>query len=242
MSNQSLVGLLLFVAIMGVTVWIALMGNRRARFDGVSEVSATEQAALGQAARAMYTDPEWRLCNPASPSEFDQHVLSVLDSIETNRDDIDARIEALRVYLKGLNLFERFKDKQKLSLLYGNVAAGLVSGRMTLGRRQLFANWRMVGRIAPPGEGNISRAPRAWIRPLVNDAGATVPAITGQPIRGVLRLGRTATSIVAGLCFAVTGAMIAYMVRPDTTLVTEWFFGIFVGTLILYRTPLIRLK
>ena len=242
MSNQSLVGLLLFVAIMGVTVWIAVMANRRARFDGVSEVSATEQAALGQAARAMYTDPEWRLCNPASPSEFDQHVLSVLDSIETNRDDIDARIEALRVYLKGLNLFERFKDKQKLSLLYGNVAAGLVSGRMTLGRRQLFANWRMVGRIAPPGEGNISRAPRAWIRPLVSDPEGTALTPGYEPGRKVARLGRTSASLVVGLTFSITGAMIASSIVHNPLTVFEWFLGIFLVIVILYRTPLIRMK
>jgi len=77
------------------------MGRRREQFAGVSEVSAAEQALLGQAAREMYVGPEFGLCNLDAPSEFDKHVLSLFDSIEANGDDIDTKIENLRAYLKS---------------------------------------------------------------------------------------------------------------------------------------------
>lgn len=237
MAQNSPGAIALFVAIVGAMLWIVWLGRRRSQFGGLSEVSASDQVWLAQAARGVYTDPQWRLCDPATPSAFDQHVLSLLDSIESNRDDIDARIEALRAYLRGSNPFERFKDKQKLSLVYSNVAAALVRGPMTTGMRQLFADWRMVGGIVA----RVSGAPKSWIRPLAGDAGATPPTTSGLVNRKV-KLGRTATSIWAGFTFALTGAIIAAAFRSDATVVVEWFVGIFVGTLILFRTSLIRVR
>jgi hypothetical protein len=166
-GTNSPAGLLLFVALMGAMLWIVWLGHRRSQFGGLSEVSVAEQAILAQEARALYTGPKFKLCNPLTPSEFDRHVLSLLDSIEANRDDIDAKIEAMRVYLKSNNLGERFKNKQKLDIVYTNVAAHLVhrkGGHSRIGMQQLLANWRKVGRLVNQWER--PRAPETWIRPL----------------------------------------------------------------------------
>src|SRR5579864_816001 len=142
-------GLLIFVAVMGSMLWIVWLDRRRGRFGGVSEVSAAAQAWLAQSARAIYVGPEFKLCNIAAPTEFDTYVLSLFDSIEGNRDDIDARLESLRIYLKSkCSLFPRLKNKQKLRLVYGKMRWQLVRGRTSqsnLGMRQLLANWGKVG-------------------------------------------------------------------------------------------------
>jgi hypothetical protein len=217
------------------------MSWRRSQFGGVSEVSATEQAWLAQAARDFYVDPQFRLCDVATPSEFDVHLLALLDAIEANHDDIDARLDSLSAYLKNSNLVERFKDKQKLGLVYSSVAAALVKGKSTAGMRQLFANWRMVGRLGS-GAAEVSKAPKSWIRPLINDSGRVPQRSGGQPARRVAKFGRTATSLIAGFTFSVTGAMIASAFSRNPFTIFEWGLGIFLGIVILYRTPLIRMK
>jgi hypothetical protein len=164
-------GLFILVAFFGAMLWMMWFSRRRAQFGGGVEVSATAQARLAQEARAMYVSPEYRLCNIDTPSEFDSHVLSLFDSIEGNRDDIDAKLESLRVYLGSSgNIFERLKNKQKLNLVYGNMAAYLVrprSGQSRLGMQQLLADWGKVGRLA--GSDGPWKVPKTWIRPLVND-------------------------------------------------------------------------
>lgn len=170
-------GLFILVAFVGAMVWLVWLSRRRSQFGGVSEVSAAEQATLAQEARAMYVGPEFGLCNIEAPSEFDSHLLSLFDSIEGNRDDIDAKLENLRVYLRSnCTTFERLKNKQKLSLVYRNTAAYLVrprSGQSRVGMQQLLANWGKVGRLA--GSEGPSKVPEFWIRPLVNDF---VPALS----------------------------------------------------------------
>src|ERR1700674_1108363 len=171
MTPNSPAALALFFGLMAVMVWIVWMGRRREQFGGASEVSADEQADLGREARAMYTSPQWKLCNPETPSGFDSTVLSVFDSIEANRDDIDARIETVRTTLANAGYFERSKDKLKLNLVYGNMAAYLVRsrpGRSRLGMQQLLASWGRVGKLAG-GDAAPRRVPDAWIRPLVDD-------------------------------------------------------------------------
>jgi hypothetical protein len=163
-------GLFILVAFVGAMLWITWYSRRRSHFDGAVEVSATAQARLAQEARAMYVGPEFRLCNIDTPSEFDTHVLSLFDSIEGNRDDIDVKLESLRVYLGSNSLFERLKNKQKLNLVYRNMAAYLVrprSGQSRSGMQQLLADWGKVGRLA--GSEGPSKVPKTWIRPLVND-------------------------------------------------------------------------
>jgi hypothetical protein len=163
-------GLLLFVAVMGSMLWIVWLGRRRAQFDGMSEVSATEQTWLAQEARAFYVGPGFRLCNVETPSDFDRHLLSLFDSIEVNRDDIDAKLDSVRVYLKSSNMWDRIKNEQKLNLVYTNMAAYLVRprrGRSRIGMQQLLANWGKVGRLGPEGP---SKVPETWIRPLIDDS------------------------------------------------------------------------
>jgi hypothetical protein len=235
-------GLLILVAFIASMVWIVWMGKRREQFAGVSEVSAAEQAELGHAARAMYVGPEFRLCNIESPSDFDTHVLSLFDSIEANRDDIDTRIENLRTYLKsGGSLFDRLKNKQKLHLVYQNGAAYLVRPRperSRLGMQQLLASWGRVGRLVSSSEGP-SKVPKAWIRPLVNDSAPRV-AYAGSGSRMVLVLPPYLQALVGALFFSVCGTMIAYVVRPDLITDLEWAVGIFLAYLALFVSGVLK--
>jgi hypothetical protein len=234
-------GLLILVAFFASMVWIVWMAKRREQFAGLSEVSAAEQALLGQAARAMYVGPEFGLCNIDTPSEFDSHVLSLFDSIEANGVDIDTRIENLRAYLKsGCSLFERLKNKYKLDLVYRNGAAYLVRprpNRSRLGMQQLLASWGRVGRLA--GSEGPSKVPGAWIRPLVNDSTPQV-LYAGSGSRMVLVMPPILQLLVGALFFSVTGTMIAYAVRPDLSTDSEWGVGIFVVYLALYKLGVLK--
>jgi hypothetical protein len=235
-------GLLILVAFVASMVWIVWLGRRRAQFAGMSEVSAAEQAMLGEAARAMYVGPEFGLCNIDTPSEFDSRVLSLFDSIEANRDDIDTKIENLRAYLKsGSSPFERLKNKQKLDLVYRNGAAYLVrprSGRSRLGMQQLLASWGRVGRLVSSSEGP-SKVPEAWIRPLLNDSVPQVShAVNGS--RMVLVLSPNRQALVGALFFSVCATMIAYAVRPDLMTDLEWGVGIFLAYLALYKLGVLK--
>jgi hypothetical protein len=235
-------GLLILGAFIGSMVWIGWMAERRAQFAGVSEVSAAEQMLLGQGARAMYVGPEFGLCDIDSPSEFDSHVLSLFDSIEANRDDIDTRIENVRAYLKFSGSgFQRLKNKQKLDLVYRNGAAYLVRskpGRSRLGMQQLLASWGRVGRLVSGNEGP-SRVPEAWIRPLVNDSVPQVSdAVSGSRMSFVLSPNRSA--LIGALFFSVCGTMIAYAVRPDLITDLEWAVGIFLAYLALYKLGVLK--
>jgi hypothetical protein len=235
-------GLLILVAFVAAMVWIVWMGWRRAQFASVSEVSAAEQALLGQEARAMYVGPEFRLCNVDAPSEFDSHVLALFDSIAANRDDIDTRIEDIRAYLKsGCSRFERLKNKQKLDLVYRNGAAYLVRPRperSRLGMQQLLASWGRVGRLVSGSEGP-SKVPDAWIRPLVNDSTPQV-SLAGSGRRMVLVLSPNRQALVGALFFSVCGTMIAYAVRPDLITEIEWSVGIFLAVLALYKLGVVK--
>ena len=227
-------GALIFVGFLAAMVWIVWMGWRRSQYGGISEVSATDQAQLAQSARAVFADSQI-----ASSPEFDSHFLSLLDSVERNLDDIDARLQGLREFLMRSNMWERFKDKQKLGLVYSIVAADLVRANSTPAVRQLRANWRMVGRL---GGGEVSQVPKAWIRPLINDPAAAPLASGYRPSRKVAKLGRTGTSLVAGTVFSITGATVASLFTQNPIAVFEWFIGIFLFIVIIYRTPLIKMK
>jgi hypothetical protein len=235
-------GLLIMVAFVAAMVWIVWMGRRRAQFAGLSEVSAEEQALLGQAARAMYVAPEFRLCNIDAPSEFDTQVISLFDSIEANRDDIDTRIANLRSFLKsGSSRFESSKNKQKLYLVYRNGAAYLVrprKGRSRLGMQQLLASWGRVGRLVSGSTGP-SKVPEAWIRPLLNDyvPQASSPGIGSRPS---LVLSPNWQALVGALFFLVTATMIAYVVRADMITDLEWGVGFFVGYLAFYKLGVLK--
>jgi hypothetical protein len=230
------VGLASFVLIVGAMVWIAWMNWRRSQRGGISEVSATDQAQLAQSARAMFADS-----TIASSPEFDTRFLSLVDSVERNLDDIDARMQDLRAFLNNTTMWDRFKDKQKLGLVYSVAAADLARAHLTPGLRQLRANWRMIGTLGS-GSAEISQVPKSWIRPLVSGPGGAPLTPGYKPGRKVARLGRTATSLVAGATFSFSGAMIASFFTHDPLTLFEWFLGIFLVIVILYRTPLIRLK
>jgi hypothetical protein len=217
MTTNSPAAFALFFGLMAVMVWIAWMGRRREQFAGVSEVSAAEQADLGREARAMYTNPQWKLCNPETPSDFDSTVLSLFQSVEANGDDIDAKLETVRTALANAGHFERGKDKWKLNLVYGNMAAYLVRsrpGRSRLGMQQLLASWGRVGKVAG-GDVGPRRVPDAWIRPLVDDLprGIVVSGRGTGAARGVASENQRVFWIA--LFIAFTASAIVHLVYQD---------------------------
>ena len=224
-------GVLILIAFLAAMVWIVWLGRRRSKFDGISEVSGAEQAILAQEARAFYVDPQSKLCDPEKPSEFDVRVLALFDSIERNGEDIDTKLEDLRVYLKGVNPMVRAKDKFKLRLVYAGMAAYLARAKPVqsrMGRQQLLANWRKVGRLV---NSDVGRAPQSWIRPLTTEVVPTRDYVSGGPSRGIV--GGYKGLLVGALFFSVSGAMIAAVVRPNTAwegvpVWIVWGIGIFI--------------
>jgi hypothetical protein len=223
------VGLLIALSFVAVMGWIIWLGWRRNRYQGPSEVTTAQQAMLARATRDYYLDPQFKLCNPETPTEFDQHLLSLLDSIEANRDDIDAKLEDLRVSLKGSHFGERFKDKLKLGRVYTTMAASLPSPqpeRSRMAMQQMLANWRMVGRLSHT-DTNLSNVPKAWIRPLTNDPVPPAGA-SGTRMRGVLILPAPLQILVGTVFLSGTGTMIVYAIRPNLPASTYvmWAAGI----------------
>jgi hypothetical protein len=244
-SNPALpgyTGLFIFLAFMAAMVWIVWLGRRRNQFHGPSEVTVAQQAMLGQYARAYYVDPQHRLCDPETPSGFDTHVLSLFDSIEQNRDDIDAKLESLRVFLKGAGVWDRVKNGQKLSYVYTSAAAALVRpqrDRSRMAMQQLLANWRMVGHIGA-NEG-LPKAPKTWIRPLFSD-GAPLPTGGGELSRNAIVLNAPAQAIFVAAFFAIFITMIVYVFRSDLPMTTLLLVGagIFVAVVLAHVFGLIR--
>lgn len=60
----------------------------------------------------------------------------------------------------------------------------------------------------------------------------------------MLKLSRNASSLVAGLFFSVSGAMVVTGFRPDLPAITllEWAFGIFITVAIITRLPISRFR
>jgi hypothetical protein len=217
MTPNSPAALALLFGFMAAMVWIVWLGRRREQFAGVSEVSAAEQADLGREARAMYTSPQWKLYNPETPSDFDSAVLSLFDSIEANRDDIDAKLETVRTTLANAGHFERSKNKQKLYRVYRNMAAYLVrsrAGRSRLGMQQLLASWGRVGKLAGRDVGP-RRVPDAWIRPLADDfaRGVVVSGRGTGAARGVASENQRVFWIALFIAFTVSA--IIHLVYQD---------------------------
>ena len=235
-------GLLILVAFLASMVWIVWMAWRRVQFAGVSEVSASEQALLAHEARAMYLDPQFRLCDSEKPNEFDSHVLSLFDSIEGNRDDIDTKIENIRDYLKsGCSWLDRMKNKQKLDLVYRSGAAYLARSRperSRLGMQQLLASWRIVGRLGSGSEWP-AKVPPAWIHPLLNDSPPRLSDASGGS-RMVLVLSPNRQALVGAVLFSVCGSMIASALGLAPIADLEWGVGIFVAYLALYKLGVIK--
>lgn len=115
---------------------------------GVPEI---EQKRLAQEARAYYIAPSSKLCNPENPSEFDLGMLELFQSIESCANDIDARIEALRLLYRQESIWRRFKDRTKVGLIWRVAGAALQRRDSQLGKTpgmwQLRCNWNRLGLI-----------------------------------------------------------------------------------------------
>jgi hypothetical protein len=155
--------------LIGVYLLVKSLGRRRisrsASVETRLEVSAEEQAKVACEARTHYTQQGARGYNPASPSEFDLQMLSLLDSIEVGAGDIDEKIEALRSYVRHEGLFQRWRDKTKANYVWQRGASSLQWVPSTPETWQLRCNWNRLLRIVGRTWGSdYTIAPR-WIRP-----------------------------------------------------------------------------
>lgn len=171
------VGALFFL----IGVYLLVRALRRRRVGGPGpfvsglEVSAEERARVAQKARAYYTKPSTRLCNPASPSEFDRQMLALFDSIEADADDIDAKIEGMRTYVRQEGYFQRRKDKHKAMLVWQMGAASLQWVPPTKETWQLRCNWNRLLRIFGSTWGSSYTVAPRWIRPDLGQPGVGTP-------------------------------------------------------------------
>ncbi len=131
-------------------------------------VPRVEQVRLAQEARAYYIAPSSKLCNLNNPSDFDLLMLELFESIESCASDIDARIEACRRHYRQEGIWQRFKDRTKVGLVWRVAGAALQRRdrklRKTAGMWQLRCNWNRLGLITNRWITGLTVAP-GWIGP-----------------------------------------------------------------------------
>jgi transcription termination factor NusB len=134
-----------------------------------SKVKREDQVRSAQDARACYTKLGPKLYDP-DKSVFDSRMLSLFDSIEENREDIDARIEDLHQLWRRESFWQRRMDKMKLNLLLGAVVQPNLRHwwRTSASIGQLQENWMRVAKIV--NGHRFSQFPMAasWIGPPPN--------------------------------------------------------------------------
>jgi hypothetical protein len=149
--------------VFGVYGFVRLLRRRNIRAPAMAEtreVGVALQARVAGHARVYYTKPSTRFYKPASPSEFDRQILSLLDSIEAGAGDIDAKIETLRSYVRQESFFQRWKDQYKANMVWrkGDESLQWVSETW-----QMRINWARL-RLLGPTWGSYTMA-QAWITP-----------------------------------------------------------------------------
>jgi hypothetical protein len=160
-------------------VYLLVRALRRPRVSGSAsietrlEVSAAEQTQVARDARADYTSSN--LFNKVKPSEFDRQMLSLLDSIEAGAGDIDAKIEALRSYVRHEGIFRGWKDRLKARVMWQKGAAKLQWVAATPETWQLRCNWNRLLRIVGSTWGSEHTIAPRWIAPTI-----------GQPTVGTI--------------------------------------------------------
>lgn len=120
--------------------------NIRGPVRGQGPVGLALQAQVAGKVRTYYTKPSSRLCNPATPSQFDRQMLSLLDSIEAGAGDIDARIEVLRTYIHSEAVFQRWRDQYKANMVWRKGDESLAWIPETW---QMRTNWARLRVLAP---------------------------------------------------------------------------------------------
>jgi hypothetical protein len=146
--------------------------NVRAPVRDVTRGTGAElQERLARDMRAYYTKRSSRSGNPASSSEFDRQMLSLLDSIEAGAGDIDAKIETLRTYVQREGRIQRLKHQYKANIVWrtGDESLQWVSETW-----QLRTNWARL-RLLGPTWGKYTIA-AAWVTPASSAVSSTTQA------------------------------------------------------------------
>ncbi|MGH7764164.1 MAG: hypothetical protein ACREOM_07090, partial [Candidatus Dormibacteraceae bacterium] len=128
------------------------------------------QIWLGRWARQWATDPANKFVNLTNPNELDQQWLSLFDSIEGCRDDIDTKIEGLHQTWKHSGLVTKSWWRLRVPYLLKGVGYE-VSERArksgTPSARQMLANWSRISYIVnAQGDPDWSIVGKTWIGPV----------------------------------------------------------------------------
>jgi hypothetical protein len=153
--------------VFGIYTVLRARRSRNVRAPAVPGVWApgTEwQARLGREMAAFFT----RSVSEASPREFDKLMLALLDGVEGNAGDIDARIEAVRLHLQAEGLLHRWRDQGRANAVWRKGDELLPWIPETWQLRTRWARLRVLG----PTVASYTIAP-AWVAP--TDAQPEVP-------------------------------------------------------------------
>jgi hypothetical protein len=144
-------------------------------------MDADDQVWLGRWAREWATDPKNHFCNPAKPNEMDRQLLSLFDSIEECRDDIDTRLETLHETWSHLGLLAQTAYRYKMHYLFRGVGYQVAMRARELktdSAEQTLLNWNRVQNIYNGQDGSY-KAAEAWIGP-ADGPGSQAPARVGH--------------------------------------------------------------
>jgi hypothetical protein len=135
-----------------------------------------DQVWLGQTARAYYTNPKFPMGNLKHPTQFDQMMLSLFDSIESCADDVDTKIEGLRQYVRLQPLLRRlFITMLKIDMIRGHLVIALQKREHEFGKSdglwQLTINSNRIARIAGSTWGSDFIISPEWIGPALPSGG-----------------------------------------------------------------------
>jgi hypothetical protein len=124
-------------------------GTLRQPNEHVSDVSREGQASMGLAAYNVYSNPAAKMYKPDHPGGFDVRLLSLFESIEQCKDDIDGKIVELHQHWRHEGLFARQRERIKMNYVWTRVYGPMQRGvsDQTPEVRQLKANWSRLLRI-----------------------------------------------------------------------------------------------
>lgn len=135
-------------------------------------IPAEEQLRLGREAKAFYCDPRHPICNLKQPTELDRLMLSLFESIEGCRVDIDAKLAALGRYVRQQDIFTRFfSTTPKIKITWQAMAYELQErdrgNDKSDARWQMRINWNRLLRTVGPTWGSTYTISPEWIGPMV---------------------------------------------------------------------------
>jgi hypothetical protein len=144
-----------------------------------------DQEWLGRWARRWATDPANRFCDPANPNALDRQLLSLFDSIEKCRDDIDTKLGSLHEAWKHSGVLTKTAYRLKFHYLFRGVGYEVAkrAGQLkTDSAEQTLQNWNRLQNVYN-GQDGTYRAAKAWIGPASGPPSDDMARVRVEPKR-----------------------------------------------------------